>query len=46
MLLFSHASSSEQLLAIAEDTNGRLGRPALLRVLDLTEAAVLKVGRP
>jgi hypothetical protein len=43
MLLFFSRFIEEQLLALAEHTNGRLGRPALLRVLDLTQAAVLKV---
>jgi hypothetical protein len=46
MLLFFSRFIGEQLLALAEHTNGRLGRPALLRVLDLTQAAVLKVEQP
>jgi hypothetical protein len=43
MLLFFSRFIGEQLLALAEHTQGRLTRPALLRVLDLTQAAVLKV---
>jgi hypothetical protein len=45
MLMFFSRFIEEQLLALAEHTNGRMGRPALLRVLDLTQAAVLKAER-
>jgi hypothetical protein len=42
VLLFFSRFIMEQLLALAEHTHGRLGRPALTRILDLTEEAVLK----
>ena len=44
MLLFMSRFIEEQLLALSEATQGRVNRPALLRVLDLTERAVLKPG--
>ncbi len=43
MLLFLSRFIEEQLLSLKEATEGRVDRPALLRVLDLTERAVLKV---
>jgi hypothetical protein len=43
MLLFFSRFIGEQLFALAEYTHGKLNRQALLRVLDLTQAAVLKV---
>lgn len=44
MLLFMSRLIEEQLLALGEATQGRVNRQAMLRVLDLTERAVLKVG--
>jgi hypothetical protein len=45
MLLFLSRFIEEQLLALGEATEGRVNRKAMLRVLDLTERAVLKVGQ-
>jgi hypothetical protein len=44
MLLFMSRVIEEQLLSLGEATQGRVNRQAMLRVLDLTERAVLKVG--
>ena len=44
LFLFLSRLISEQLLALGEATQGRVNRQALLRVLDLTERAVLKEG--
>jgi hypothetical protein len=44
-LLFMSRFIEEQLLALNEATEGRVDRPAMLRVLDLTERAVLKAGQ-
>ena len=44
MLLFMSRFIEEQLLSLSEATEGRVDRKAMLRVLDLTERAVLKVG--
>ncbi len=44
MLLFMSRFIQEQLLGLSEATQGRVNRRALLRVLDLTERAVLKAG--
>lgn len=43
LLLFVSTFVQEQLLAFAEATKGKVKRPGLLHVLDLTERAVLKV---
>jgi hypothetical protein len=42
MLLFLSRFIDEQLLGLGEATHGRVNRPSMLRVLDLTAAAVLK----
>ena len=44
MLLFMSQLMGEQLLALGEATQGRVDRKAMVRVLDLTERAVLKPG--
>ncbi len=44
MLLFMSRFIEEQLLALGEATEGRVNRKAMLRVLDLTERAVVKPG--
>jgi hypothetical protein len=44
MLLFLSRLIEEQLLSLGEATQGRVDRKGMLRVLDLTERAVLKVG--
>ncbi|MBK7858174.1 MAG: hypothetical protein IPJ65_06025 [Archangiaceae bacterium] len=43
MLLFMSRLIEEQLLGLGEATQGRVNRKAMVRVLDLTERAVLKV---
>jgi len=44
MLLFMSRFIEEQLLGLGEATEGRVNRKAMLRVLDLTERAVVKPG--
>ena len=44
MLLFLSRFIEEQLLSLSEATGGRVDRKAMLRVLDLTEGAVVKAG--
>ncbi|MBL8949593.1 MAG: hypothetical protein JNK82_02375 [Myxococcaceae bacterium] len=44
MLLFVSRLIEEQLLGLGEATEGRVDRKAMLRVLDLTERAVVKPG--
>lgn len=44
LLLFMSRFIQEQLHGLSEATRGRVNRRAMLRVLDLTERAVLKAG--
>lgn len=45
LLLFMSRFMQEQLLGLGDATEGRVNRKAMLRVLDLTERAVLKAGQ-